>query len=159
MLATIIFVSALIVYFRVSSNISDIDERALGEVSSDSAAISESLMGIGYPSGWTAADVQKVGFTDGDFFLNQTKVNEAALVNYSSLKAILGVRSDFFVFFEDRAGNVINLGVCGVGKLAVSNISPELCSNVSVYARRLARTERLVYSGGVVKMVVYAWKA
>ena len=67
---------------------------------------------------------------------------------------------DFFVFFENRYGNVINMGgVCGIGRLSIANVSGEICENISVSAKSLAKSERLAYWNGSVRMVVYTWRA
>ncbi|MBI2142179.1 hypothetical protein HYU15_01665 [Candidatus Woesearchaeota archaeon] len=158
-LGVVIFFSVLLLYMRVSSNLSDTDERLLEELKSDSAHIAASFAGAGYPDGWNSLNVQKPGLTGGSNILNQTKAASAASINYSNLKVLMGTRNDFFAFFEDKSGNVISIsGVCGIGKLAVANITAEICANVSVSAKFLARSERLVYRNGALKLVVYSWR-
>ncbi len=159
LIGMVIFSSVLLLYMRVSSNLSDTDERLLEELKADSAFVASGLAGTGYPDGWNALNVQKLGLTDGSNILNQSKVTSASAVNYSALKVLMGTRNDFFAFFEDKGGNVMSIaGICGIGKLSVANITTDICDNVSVSARFLARSERLVYRNGAVKLVVYSWR-
>lgn len=143
---------------RVASNISDRDEQRLEELKSDSIVVAETFIGKGYPDGWNSANVQKLGLTDGSYIVNDTKVFEASRINYTGLKVFLGTRNEFFAFFQDKDGNIVNSGACGIGKLSVSNITSYICSNFSVQASMLARSERLVYRNGTLKMIVYAWR-
>ena len=143
---------------KATSNISDADERLLSELKKESVFISESLMGRGYPDGWVSANVQKIGLTDGRYILNTTKLAEAAALNYSTAKSLFGATNHFFVFFEDREGKVLNLGICGFGALNVQNMSADICENVTINAQALVRTERLVYHNRAVKMVVYTFR-
>lgn len=158
-LGLVIFLSVLLLYMRVSSNLSDADERLFGELRADSAFVASGLVGSGYPDGWNPSNVQKPGLTGGNNILNQSKVAYAAAINYSDLKVLMGTRNDFFAFFEDKSGNVVSIaGVCGIGKLSITNITSEICGNVSVPAKFLARSERLVYRNGALKLVVYSWR-
>ena len=157
-MAMVIFSVALLLYMKVSSNLSDTDDRQLEELKADSAFIAESLVGTGYPDGWNSSNAEKIGLTDGGQILNTSKVSAAAAINYTTLKVLFGTRNDFFAFFQDKDGNVLNLGSCGTGQLAIANITPDICNNVSVKASKLAKSERIVYSGKAVRMSVYAWR-
>ena len=158
LIAVVIFTAMLIVYLRVSSNISDRDERLFDELRSDSVFVADSMSGTGYPDGWNPGNVQKIGLTDGNMRLNLTKVAYAASINSSSLKATMGTRDDFIVFFMNSNDSILYLGSCGFGSLHFENISADECSNVSISSKMLAKSERLVYSNGLVRMVVYSWK-
>lgn len=142
---------------RVTSNASDKDDRLLDDLKHDSSFISESLSGEGYPSGWNPSTVEKLGLTDGRLRVNGSKVLYAAAINYTSLKMMLGTKHDFYVFFKDKDGNVLNLGVCGFGGLSLENSTQ--CQNISVNSKMLVKSERLVYNDGVVNLVVYSWRS
>ena len=157
LIATFIFAGVLLLYIKATSNFSDKDDRKLDEIKMESAFISESLIGAGYPRGWNQANVQKIGITDGDYKVNTTKAIQAAAINYTELKVLFGTRNDFFAFFEDKHGNVQNIGQCGIGNLNITNITLDLCENVTVNARFISKSERLVFKDKSLKLVVYSW--
>ncbi|MBI3034156.1 hypothetical protein HYY72_03270 [Candidatus Woesearchaeota archaeon] len=157
-IGVIIFTAVLVIYMRVSSNFSDKDERLLQELKADSAFISQSLVSEGYPSGWNSSNVQKIGLTDGNYILNLSKVSEASRINYTDMKALMGTRNEFIALFEDSNGNVLNLGVCGIGNQPPANISPDYCENASISASSIAKSERLVYNKKMIKLAVYSWR-
>ncbi len=158
LIAIVIFTVMLVVYLRVSSNMSDRDDRLFDELRSDSSFVAGSMSGAGYPDGWNPGNVEKIGLTDGSMRLNLTKVAYAASINSSSIKAIVGTRNDFIVLFMDSNDSVLYLGSCGFGSLYFENISADGCANITISSKMLAKSERLVYSGGLVRMVVYSWK-
>ena len=67
-------------------------------------------------------------------FVQGTKVDENRLgemikLTYSNLKSLLGVESDFCVYFEDEKGNIVPAGGrVGVGSPLV-NISGKACND------------------------------
>ncbi len=159
LIGTIIFAIALVAYIRVSSNISDTDERQLEELRLESEFIGSSLSGKGYPSPWDSGSVQKLGITNGERVIMDSKVQETSKIEYSTLKVLLGTRNDFYAHFQDPNGNVISInGTCGIGKLNITNITAETCNNATVNAKYLVQSERLLYRNGLTKMIVYVWR-
>ena len=60
--------------------------------------------------------------------VDEKKLGEALLLSYENLKALLGVESDFCIYFEDDKGNLVPAGnKLGIGSPLV-NLSGRTCN-------------------------------
>jgi len=147
MLGIFIFVGVLIVFSNSVSNIKpDITEN----LAMQGQYISDHLVNSGIPNNWTIDDVDFIGLTT-EKRLDSNKVtnfNNIVTTNYFNVKKILGVRSDFYVYFSDANHTVIDInGISSIGKdYTIENID------------NLVKIERfLIYQGSPIRMVVLVW--
>lgn len=120
-IAMIVFSFALISYYSYTTNISKEDAAIKEGLMSDAKTISSALTSSGYPSNWNSNNVVRAGFTDGNNKMDNTKFAEFAEIKYNRSKKILGIVSDYFLFFANESGEVQNVeGFCGVGSNAVN---------------------------------------
>lgn len=90
----------------------------------DTKTISSSLSSPGNPKNWDIASVENIGFTEGGSRLNGGKVKKFGNMDYEKSKKLLGTKYEYFLFFEDSNGNLINLnGKCGYGSPEVKIVN------------------------------------
>ena len=112
----IIFSLVLITYYTYTTNISKQDAIVLNDLVSDSKSVSSSLMLAGFPENWDNETVQRIGLTENNQNVNETKLRYLSDISYKEAKKLLGTVYDFFMFLEDGNGNLINIGTeCGYG--------------------------------------------
>lgn len=151
MVAAIIFLVALLLFYKYSINTLDLDDQGVDYLLLDAKLISSYLVSSGYPDGWTENNVTLIGLTDGEMRINKEKVedfSDIALADYPRSRRLLSSTNDYYVFFEDKEGNLLKIdGISGIGK----NISAENPEN-------LIKIERLVvYNSSIIKLMVYVW--
>ncbi len=111
----LLFTFTLAVYFSYTNNFQQQDSGDLDDILTDSKSISSYLSLGGYPKDWNQSNVVRIGLID-DTRLNATKLKRFKLLNYSLSKKRLGTTNDFFISFENKNGEVMNVnGICGVG--------------------------------------------
>ena len=119
-IALLLFTFTLIVYFSYTNNFQKEEQGDLNSIISDAKAISSSLTLSGYPSNWDNTTVVRIGIAD-DQRLNVTKLKIFKQLNYSQAKKKFGTFYDYFVFFTNNKGEVLNInGICGVGQPLVN---------------------------------------
>ena len=124
----------------------------------DAKTISNFLVDVGSPSNWTADDVSTIGLMSYGKVINESKVSEFSdlvIADYPNSKKLLSSRSDYFVFFEDKAGNYIFInGIQGVGKSGVNQtniyVSQDPNDVISIY-------RFIIYRGDIIKLGVFVW--
>ncbi len=107
----------------------------------DSKTISNSLISEGYPIDWNETDVKKIGLTDGNYRLNQTKLNRFANMNYPNVRSsIFDSRFNYYFQLKDKEGNVIPInGSDGIGAEVNSSIRVVQISRVAIYNSSITR--------------------
>lgn len=116
-----IFILVLITYYGYTTNASKAGSGAVKDMLGASEAISSSLLLGGFPDNWTNVTAVKVGLTNGKQEINETKLSRLKDVNYTVAKRMLGSAYDFFMFFENSDGDIINIGTeCGYGSSEVN---------------------------------------
>ena len=114
-IALFLFAFTLAVYFSYTNNFQNKEEDSLDIILTDAKAISSSLTLSGYPKNWDNMTVIRIGIAD-EQKVNSTKVSLFKRISYAKTKKIFGTIYDYFVFFTNSKGEVLNVnGVCGVG--------------------------------------------
>src|SRR3989338_5367630 len=81
----------------------------------DAKSISSSLVLEGYPGDWSNLTAIRLGIADGQK-VNATKVKRLKQLNYATGKKKFATSYDYFVYFVNSNGDVLNInGVCGSG--------------------------------------------
>jgi len=121
----------------------------------DAVHLSDALLSQGYPSNWTKENVLLPGIAENNR-IDNTKLEEIKELNYSTVKTLLHVTSDYIFFIRNDA-NIINTGQCvyGYNVPVNANCTPILSG---LHYDNLAKVDRIViYNSIVVIMTVYAW--
>ncbi|MBW2975190.1 hypothetical protein KY366_05725 [Candidatus Woesearchaeota archaeon] len=148
MIAAVIFLTALLFFFRYSINNINPENREIDNLLLESKLISSYLVSEGYPPGWTAGDVTLIGLTDGNMELDPDKVESFKALSYPESRKLLSTAHDYYVFFEDKDNNTISIkGVEWIGK----DYTAEDPDNVIKIVRFVN------YNSTIIKMMVYVW--
>ena len=121
----------------------------------DAVHLSDALLSQGYPLNWTDEDVLLPGIAENNR-IDNTKLEEISELNYSNVKTLLHVTSDY-IFFIRNDTNTINTGQCvyGYDVPVNANCTPILSG---LHYDNLAKVDRIViYNSTVVIMTVYTW--
>ena len=114
-IALLLFTFTLAVYFGYANNFQKQEKGELDALITDAKSISSSLALPGYPNNWNNETVIRMGIAE-EHRINSTKVSNFKLMNYNASKRIFGTIYEYFVFFTNDKGEVLNVnGVCGIG--------------------------------------------
>lgn len=158
--ALMIFTVGFLIYLNATSDILDKEDDEFGSIVNDVNRISSVFLSQGYPPDWDNETVELIGISLNNR-INQTKLLRAANISYDKSRTLLSTRHEYFVFLKDKDDNILNLGgVCGIGKNNMAEIiSEKLCSNLSLNAEKLAKSERtVIFKSEIAKMGVYVWE-
>ncbi len=156
-------------YLKIAGGISD--QESYSEKIREATKWSSELLGEGIPSNWTAASAIRIGIGDTHHRINISKLTSFANMSYTDMRSVVNVPFDFFIFFSDSRGCIINVSTAyGIGNPAVGFSTPQAtpcahpsAKNVSVTmdgisVKELAVVKRLViYDSQITTMVVYVW--
>ena len=149
LLFTIVIIITIKVAFQMApSQSSIIDYR-------DAVHLSDALLSQGYPENWTESYVLLPGIAENNR-IDDTKLSQIKNLNYSTVKSLLHVTSDY-IFFIRYETDIINTGQCiyGYAVPVDANCTPILSG---LHYNNLAKIDRIViYNSTVVIMTVYAW--
>jgi hypothetical protein len=131
--AVTMFTLILIMGFRYIANSHLIPGKETDSVLLEADIISQSLMTSGIPVNWTVDYVIVPGITTHNI-LNLTKIESLKNLtcsNYTHLKYMMGIKSDFIIYFEDQNRTILNLtnqsfiGRPGYTPESINNSLPE----------------------------------
>lgn len=154
-IAMLVFGSALLLYYKNITNLSDQDEELLDDILIDVKSISNSLVSQGYPYNWSKDNVVRIGITDNNR-VSEEKLAEFSKIPYKESKKLLGTIYDYYVFFTDRNNNImqINSSLEGIGKPGVNSTNIQTVEN----PKKLVKVTRLIVKESEIeKMVIYLW--
>ena len=81
----------------------------------DADKLAGKLMSYGVPNNWTKNEVISIGIlTNG--VLNSTKLNNfnnLTIEDYASVKQLMGIKSDFLIYFENQSNQRVNFSDSG----------------------------------------------
>lgn len=111
----------LIFYFIYTTNLSNEAVNDLNDLLLESKTVSSSLTSSGFPNNWNRNNVIRIGFTNNDNNIDNSKFNEFILINYTKTKKLLGTTFEYFLFFQNESNDPVNVeGFCGTGNTEVN---------------------------------------
>ena len=146
MVAVLIFVIALVIYYEFITNLSVKEQVILDELIADGKSISSSLVSGGSPHNWTNETVTRIGITDGNHKINQTKIDVLYNMSYNDAHRVFGTRFNFYIYFENSTNDRINI-----------TAGDTLGTIPSSYKHLMKITRLLVYESDIIKMQVNVW--
>lgn len=144
--AVLIFSVALMLYYTHISNVSAEEETIIDEMLADGKSISTALISGGSPINWTNATVTRIGITDDDYRINQSKLDEFYAIDFLTAHRLFGTRFNHYIFFENSAGERLNITSGDAIGIAPSD-----------YDRLIQITRLLTYQSEIIKMKVQIW--
>lgn len=111
-----IFSLVLISYYSYSKNILSNDQARVDDLYLDSQSISSSVLQGGYPDGWNNETVERIGITNNDYSISNSKIVNFKKLNYNMTKKIFGTVYDYVIFFQNGSNTTLNIeGICTIG--------------------------------------------
>jgi hypothetical protein len=112
----------------------------------DSKTISNSLMSPGYPADWNTSNVQKIGLTDGNYRINQTKLENFGNIELTRARSIFDTRFNYYIQLRNQNGTTIPInGNLGIGTPANNT------------AKLVQITRVVIYNSSMIKLVIQLW--
>lgn len=146
-----IFLGAIFLFYKYSTNLSNLQQEDVNTLIEDAKVVSSYLVSEGYPADWGSDNVTMIGLAGKEHTLDRGKLqafDQMAQADYQNTKAILSTKNDFFVFLEDKEGNIKEIaGVYWIGK------------NYSIEdPKDIIRVYRfLYYNSSILRMGIYLW--
>ena len=144
--AVLIFSLALMLYYTHIANVSTVEDAVIDEFVADGKSISSALISGGSPINWTAATAIRVGITDNDYRINQTKLDEFYAMDFATAHRLFGTRFNHYIFFENSTG----------GRLTITG-GDAIGTEPTDYGKLIQITRLLIYQSDIIKMQVQIW--
>ena len=143
--ALLLFMIALTIYFSITNSLLE-SGQGLDEMITDLNVIGSSLISEGFPRDWNASTVEKIGFTNGNYRLNQTKLERLYAMDHEPIRLAFNTRFNLYIFLLDQNDNPLLIN--GEDSVGLN----------STNAEQLIRASRiLIYNSTIVKLVVHLW--
>ena len=147
--ALIIFVGAVLFFYKYSANTTNIEEDSMNDLLLEAKLLSSYLTSTGVPANWTSSDVSLAGLTDGELRIDKAKIDafaNIAAADYQRSRTLLTASHNYQLHFEDAQGNAIGIAD-----------DTFIGSNYSAADDIVAVTRLVYYNGTFVKMLVVVW--
>lgn len=167
-LSFLIFIAAIILSVKSVFNI--YTNENLRDIQRESEFVSQYLLSGGFPSDWNNDTVIRIGLTT-DNRLNHTKLKNLYNLNYDNTKYLLGIRSNFFIYFSNATGNIplfyiisdnlTEVEGCGYGHPSVSKQYTTECiiGFDSLRYNDMTKISRITnFNGSIIQMNVVIWR-
>jgi len=144
----IIFIGTFLFFYKFGIAKLSIEHSGSTDLITDAKLLSNYLVDEGYPFNWSVDNVSLIGITDRNMKLDEAKLKNFSLINYSDTKDIFSFSNDYYVFFQDRYDN--NLTINGVSSVGKDYTTEDIDNIIRV-------TRFLNYDSDMIRMVVYVW--
>ncbi|MBI2547733.1 hypothetical protein HYW21_00110 [Candidatus Woesearchaeota archaeon] len=110
-LAMVLFIVVVLVFFEFYMNFFPKQGLSYNDLKVDAKIIANQLMVRGYPFNWTSTNVSRIGITNSDNRINESKVAEFASLDYDQTRTLLGTSFDYFVYFQQYERRINETGL------------------------------------------------
>ena len=149
MVGVLIFSVVVVAYFYYVEHTEYSDDTLMSTLVAEAKTISNSLVTRGYPADWTASNVTTVGFTDGNYRINSTKLSDFNSWGYEERRGYLHTTKDYYFHLEYLNGTEFN-------KLCEDEFAG--CVKWNESQELVQSTRLLLYDGSVVRVVLYVFQ-
>lgn len=161
--ALFLFMVCFAIFYAVFPNLRLDARDNFEEVALDAKSIANKAFLQGSPIGWDADNVSLPGLIDGAQNFSDKKIMSfynLSKDNYTHLRIMFGVSSDFMIYFADIHGKSVAVGnITSLGNLDAGVELGTSRNNISIQdPNNLVAYERIgLYKKEPLKMVVIAW--
>jgi hypothetical protein len=145
MVGILLFSIVVMTYFYYVEHTEYSDDTLMSYLVTEAKSISATLIGQGYPSAWTVANVTTAGLTDNNYRINMTKLSNFNSWGYEERRGYIHTSKDYYFYLEYPNGTRFN-------ELCVDPFSGCVDWNSSVYLAQ--NTRLLIYNRTIVRMVL-----
>jgi len=161
-LAITIFVFCLLIYYKTAPNIQINAIDSYEDAYLDIKTLASAIISDGSPNDWTDANVVRIGIMNANVVSEEKvwKFRNMSVDNYQGTKGLLGIRSDYVIYFMDKNSKYLNINGSGlIGHSSVAKVAGLDITNVSdIDAENRVKIERILfYNESPIKMVIYTW--
>jgi len=145
MITLVVMIIALVIFIRTFVNVNE--SAGYDDLSIQADSISTQLMSEGLPANWTKSNVEKIGITNSQSRIQESKLLNFANMSYQTTRQKLNTNYNYYVFLENSTGSrILIAGKQGVG----------LMGNQSKTVVKVTRFP--IYKSDIVRMIVYVWE-
>ena len=115
-IASVVFIGGLLVFYFYSLNISDDGSDTLQKLQYSGELVAEDLFSEGYPKNWEIEDVQRIGIVT-DSRINQTKLESfynLSTYEYEKTKSLFNLNYEYYISFQNNV-SIYGQSVEGIG--------------------------------------------
>lgn len=146
-IAIFIFLFAMGIYFEYRNNVINEDTNRINEILTDAKIFSNALMSGGHPLNWTPTTVKRIGLTDNNYRINETKLNYFEGMDEDNVTSLFNIREDYYMHLENRDGKIVKVnGADGIGN------PPENETGI------VTITRVIIYKHNLTKMIIDIWE-
>ena len=134
MMASIIFIAGIIVFYLYSLNLADQTDETLNKMLYDGNVIAESFLSEGAPDNWDSTNVQKIGLQTNNK-INDTKLEifyQLSIIDYQKTKLLLNTNYNYYVFFQENI-TIDEAQIEGIGSIPTNPKNLIKITRVTIY--------------------------
>jgi len=148
MIAILIFSITITAYFYYSNYVGGDEGNIESFLISEGKSISSYLITEGYPKNWSVANVSTVGLTDGNYRINNQKLQAFNSWNYEERRSFIHTSKDYIFFLEYLNGTRYNI-LCE---------DPPTCDAWNASSYLIQQTRLAIHNGSIVKLKIYMYQ-
>ncbi len=156
LVAATIFFMSLFFFYNYYIDLSETKSGDIANLLEEGRVISSQLITSGYPEGWNSTNVQRIGLTENDQRINETKLLYFSEIDYYSTQKIFNIKSDYLLFFYDNEGNLTSIN--GIDEIGKPGVTPENIEENEDPEKIIEVSRFLIYNSTMYRMVLYLWE-
>ncbi len=146
-IALTIFVAAVMIYWSYQNNYVP-ETKSIQSLSLEAVNFGMMLNSEGIPVHWTSVNVTRVGISNANNRINESKLREFAMMNPETVRRISNLEYKYFVYFHHTNGSFLPINAT----LDAVGVNPQ-------NATRLVETKRLmIRDNEFVNMIIQVWE-
>ena len=132
--ASIIFVGGMVVFYLYALNSPNQTERTLGSLNYEADTIADIILSEGYPPAWNDDNVISPGILTGKKIDNAKlgRFYNLSLTDYSKIKGLFGSREEFYFFISENF-SIEGKEVEGIGSKPVASNNLVKITRFTIY--------------------------
>ncbi|PIN70516.1 hypothetical protein COV93_01205 [Candidatus Woesearchaeota archaeon CG11_big_fil_rev_8_21_14_0_20_43_8] len=105
MVSILMFTILVATYYGYLESQTDNNEEIIESLLLDVRTATDALVSSGYPQNWTNDEVLRIGITDGDHRINQTKLDHFTAMDYNLTRKLFGTYSNYYFYIQYKNGS------------------------------------------------------
>jgi len=119
----------------------------------DAKTISNSLMSEGYPTDWNITTVQKIGITNGNYRINQTKLENFANMTVANARSIFDTRFNYYIQLKKQDNSTILIN----GNNSIGTLTTNTTGKLVQITRLVIYDSNITNKSSIIRLVIQLW--
>ncbi|NOZ80699.1 MAG: hypothetical protein GXP63_03415 [DPANN group archaeon] len=158
-LAIAIFTLAVLLFHRYDILDRGNNEQSYVRLVNDAQAISDMLLGAGFPAGWNASTVVKIGLTNDDQRIDETKLAALEEIPYEQQRLLLGTEYEFSFRLLTNNLTTIRFFNSTVDEFGTTGIGDDPLTNIAGLEQLITIERAVIVDQGPGLLRLYVWRA